>query len=189
MFAVRLDRHARLPTLHRHPAPGRSPAGLAKLYREEVGFAWMPPEQLHLTLRFLGDVDDERLDSLSDALARIRIAPFFLPLEGVGGFPPRGMPKVIWVGVGRGHPLLFQLRQRLDDTLLALGIDADIRNFHPHVTLARLGPTAVPVAAAHYLKRHRDFLGPALHVEGFALYRSELHPAGAVHTLVRDFRF
>lgn len=160
---------------------------LAGLYSDLPGFAWTPPAQLHVTLRFLAELDEDQTEALVEALARVHVAPFLLALEGAGVFPPRGNPTVIWIGLGRAHPLLFQLRQRLDDTLLALGLDVDLRTFHPHVTLARLRPDAAPVAAAHYLKRHREFVGPEFRVTRFGLYASELTAAGPVHTLRREF--
>jgi 2'-5' RNA ligase len=168
-----------LPDAHRH--------ALAKLYRDEPGFAWTPPAQLHVTLRFIGALDDMQEERLNAGLDAIRVAPFFLPLEAVGSFPPRGPAKVIWVGVGRGHPLLFQLRQKIDDLLVALGLDADVRTFHPHVTLARIRPEAVPLAVAHYLKRYREFAGPQLHIDRFGLYVSKLSSEGAAHELLREF--
>ena len=151
------------------------------------GLAWAPPEQLHLTLRFLGDVDETHVADLTAALARVRVEPFVLPVEGLGTFPPRGPAQVLWAGVGHGHPRLFQLRQQIDDALLALGLPVDLRLFHPHVTLARVKRDASPAAVAQFLKQHRDFAAAPLRAEAFNLYASELHPAGAVHTLRQSF--
>jgi 2'-5' RNA ligase len=88
--------------------------------------------------------------------------------------------------VGRGHPRLFQLRQRLDDALLACGLDLDVRTFHPHATLARCAEGAAPAIAA-LLRGRRDFAAPPFRVEAFDLYSSELRPSGAIHTLKRRF--
>jgi 2'-5' RNA ligase len=119
-------------------------------------------------------------------LATVQVAPFILPVEGVGTFPSNRPPRVLWIGVGSGHPRLFQLRQRLDDTLLALGLQLDVRTFHPHVTLARVTEDAAP-ALAHWLHVHRDFAAPPFRVEAFDLYSSELRPQGAIHTLKHRF--
>jgi 2'-5' RNA ligase len=62
-----------------------------------------------------------------------------------------------------------------------------VRTFHPHVTLARIRPGAPPVAVAHYLKRHKEFAGPQLHVDRFGVYASELTQTGSVHRLLREF--
>ena len=169
------------------PLPDEARRVLAGLTTDLPGFAWTPPEQLHVTLRFLGELDADRCAALDSALGAIRVAPFLLPLAGVGAFPPRGHPTVLWAGLGRGHPLLFQLRQRLDDSLLALGLNLDLRTFHPHVTLARLRPDAAPVAAEHYVKRHRDFAGPEFRVTRFTHYSSVLQPGGPLYTVEREF--
>jgi 2'-5' RNA ligase len=149
------------------------------------GITWTRPEQLHLTLRFLGDVPAPQIEAMSERLAAIRVSEFVLPLEGLGTFPPHSQPRVVWLGVGSGHPRLFQLRQRLDDALLAGGVQFDVRTFHPHVTLGRC-PSAAPGLAA-WLHQHRDFTAPPFRVEAFDLYASELRPTGAIHTLKQRF--
>lgn len=147
---------------------------------------WTQEHQLHLTLRFLGDTDEAALAPLITRLAAIRVQPFFLPLEGVGAFPERSSPRVLWAGVGAGHPRLHQLRQRIDDTLLAVGVDADLRRFHPHVTLARCGEHAAK-AAQQWVRSHREFAGPSFSVDAFELHASELRPEGALHRLIERF--
>ena len=150
------------------------------------GVAWTRPEQLHVTLRFLGDVPPEQIEPLIARLETVRVGPFILPLEGVGSFPPNRPPRIVWMGVGSGHPRLFQLRQRLDDALLAAGMQLDVRTFHPHVTLARAAESAAS-AVSHWLHTRRDATAPPFRVEAFELYSSVLQPAGAVHTLLRRF--
>lgn len=147
---------------------------------------WTPPHQYHLTLRFIGEVAATRLAAIERALMPIRVEPFILPVAGVGAFPPGRPPRVLWAGVGAGHPRLHQLRQRVDDTLLACGLsDLDVRVFHPHFTLGRCGPACSAGAVAGFLKKHREFEAPPFRVEAFTLYRSTLAPGGAVHTPVR----
>ena len=166
--------------------PGSLRALLASLAQPLHGVNWTRPEQLHLTLRFLGEVPAEQLEPMIARLEAVRVAPFVLPLEGVGAFPPNRPPRVLWAGIGQGHPRLFQLRQRLDDALLASGLALDVRTFHPHVTLARC-PENAGAAAAQWLHARRDFVGPEFRVDAFHLYASELRPSGAVHTLRRHF--
>lgn len=159
---------------------------LRELPRKVNGISWSRPEQWHLTLRFLGDVAEDQIDPLLTRLATIEVEPFILPIEGVGTFPPNRPPRVVWVGIGAGHPRLFQLRQRVDDAVLAVGVDLDVRTFHPHVTLARCDGD-VGAGLTQWLHDHRDFAAPPIRVESFALFRSELQSQGAVHTLVRAF--
>jgi 2'-5' RNA ligase len=151
-----------------------------------AGLAWTHPAQLHLTLRFLGDVPEETIPRLIDELATVRIAPFLLPIEGVGAFPPRPPARVLWAGVAHADPRLFQLRQQVDDALLRTALPVDLRNFHPHVTLARVGERAAP-AAARWLRTHAEFAAPPFRAEHFDLFASRLEPAGAVHVLKHRF--
>lgn len=167
------------------PEPVR--AALAALAQPLPGVTWTQPEQLHLTLRFIGDVDETQIASSIARLETVQVAPFILPVEGVGAFPPNRPPRVLWAGVGSGHPRLFQLRQRLDDALLASGLSQlDVRTFHPHATLARCTENAA-AAATRWLQVHRDFAAAPFRVEAFDLVASELRPGGAVHTLKRRF--
>ena len=161
---------------------------LMGLFDRLRSIVWTRPEQLHLTLRFLGDVDTERVNPIEAALERVRVEPFLLSLSSVGAFPPREAARIIWVGVGHGHPRLNQLRQQIDDALLATGLPVDVRRFHPHVTLGRVKNDAAPGAAIEFLKRHRDFEGAPFRTEAFHLCASELRLGGAVHTLKREFR-
>ena len=159
---------------------------LAALAQPLPGVNWTRPEQLHVTLRFLGDVPVEQIEPMMGRLAKVQVAPFILPVEGVGTFPPNRPPRVLWIGTGSGHPRLFQLRQRIDDALLASGLQVDVRTFHPHVTLARCTENAAP-AVTHWVHTHRETAAPPFRVEAFDLYSSDLQPNGAVHTLTRSF--
>jgi len=150
------------------------------------GVSWVRREQLHVTVRFLGDVATERIEGMCGRIAAIRVEPFLLPIETVGSFPPKRPPRVIWVGTGAGHPRLFQLRQRLDDALIGAGIEFDVRRFQPHVTVARCTENAA-LGVAQWLHRHRDFAAPPFRVEAFELYSSVLREGGAEHTLIRRF--
>lgn len=155
---------------------------LAGLAQPLHGINWTRREQLHVTLRFLGDVPPEQFDSIVARLESVQVTPFVLPLEGVGTFPPNRPPRVLWMGIGSGHPRLFQLRQRLDDALLAAGLQLDVRTFHPHVTLARCTEEAAN-AVKQWAQTHRVTAAPPFRVESFSLFASELRPEGAVHTL------
>ena len=170
------------------PLPDTVKAQLKRVRYPIAGFAWVPPENLHLTMRFLGEVAAERRTALEARLAGVRVEPFILPVEGTGAFPPRRPPRVVWVGTGRSHPRLFQLRQRLDDALLMGGFDVDMRSFHAHVTVARLGPDTRDLAN-QWVIENEEFIGPPFRVEGFGLYSSLPGPEGSRYTLERWFAF
>ena len=167
-------------------APVPVVAALSAAMHPAHGFAWTRLEQLHLTLRFLGDTPAALVAPLRERLRANRVASFTLPVEGLGVFPPRGLPRVLWCGIGNGHPHIHQLRQRIDDALLALGIDCDLRQFVPHFTLARLTPAA-RAQLPHWLHTHRNLAAPPFRVDRFTLYASELRAEGAVHTVVEEY--
>lgn len=136
---------------------------------------------MHLTLAFLGTVPADIQDSLCQKLDAISWKRFFLPLGGLGTFPNKGWPKILWIGVGTGHPHLFQLHKRVQEAILAAGLEPDLRSFHPHVTLARCRDVS-PQTIRPFLKSHADLEAGMIHVESFCLNSSELTPAGSVYT-------
>lgn len=140
---------------------------------------WVPLDQLHLTLRFIGDADKDTFAAIRTALATVKGAPFELELEGVGHFPPGKRPRVLWVGMKRNEPLL-KLAQDVELALASTGIPRDERPFSPHITLARFREPAFGVAT--FEKRHRGFALPPFTVTAFYLYSSVLTPKGAIHT-------
>jgi len=168
------------------PAPVR--AELAALAAPLGGMRWTPADNLHLTLRFIGETTPERQDALADALRRVRVESFVLPVGGTGLFPSRGPAKVLWAGVGHGHPRLHQLRKQVDEALLTVDPGLAMPGFHAHFTLGRLEANHEPKAIARFLERHRAFEAPPFRVAEFHLMASELragHPPA--YRVVRGF--
>lgn len=135
---------------------------------------------MHLTLKFIGEVEGGLINDIINVLDGIHVEPFHVPVEGLGAFPHRGPPQVTWVGVGRGHPRLFQLQYRIENALLALGIEPDMRGYHPHITLAHTSKAA-PGAVHHFLKRHRSFEAPPFRATAFTLFSSHASSAGQIY--------
>lgn len=161
-------------------------ASVAALSEPMRGVKWTATEQLHLTLRFIGDTEPEPRDRMIERLRHVRVESFILSPQEVGTFPPNRPPRVVWVGVGSGHPRLFQLRQQIDDAILATGMPLDVKTFHPHITIARC-TDELTAAFPRWLHLHREFAAPAFRVDAFDLYSSELRPDGAVHTRLGRF--
>ena len=101
------------------------------------GFRWVPPESLHLTLRFLGGIGPELLDGLRAGLRGVRGRPFQVALDGVGTFGGRAAPRVVWVGLREGVEPAAELAGRVEAVCQAAGLDPEARPFRGHVTLAR----------------------------------------------------
>jgi 2'-5' RNA ligase len=145
------------------------------------GVRWTERNQMHLTLGFFPDVSEHVDRALRENLNAIEFRAFFLPLQGIGTFPSKGPPKIIWIGVGKGHPHLFQLHKRVQDAALAVGLEADLRPWHPHITLARCRGVYGGVLRK-FLKSNAELDAGMFRVDAFHLYCSELTPAGPIHT-------
>ena len=140
---------------------------------------WVPPEQLHLTLCFIGEVSGTAFLDIREALAEIAAAPFSLRLQGVGFFPPRGQPRVVWAGIERSEPLLV-LQRKITTRLFHLGFEPENRKFSPHIPLARLQQTS-PAKVGKYLELHGLVGSEPFAVDHFLLYSSILGRKGASH--------
>jgi 2'-5' RNA ligase len=154
---------------------------LAELDPHIRGARWTDPDQMHLTLGFFDRVPEDIELRLREKLGGIQFKGFFLPIVGLGKFPEKGQPKVIWIGVGAAHPHLFQLHKRIQEAALQCGLEPELRPFHPHVTIARCRD--VPEGALRkFLKSNVDLDLGMFRVDSFQLYSSELTPAGPIHT-------
>lgn len=154
---------------------------LEELNPQLSGMRWTPADQLHLTLGFFGYVESTIEQALRDKLQAIDFHSFFLPLTGVGTFPPKGPPKIIWIGVGSGHPHLFQIYKRVQEAALGAGLEPELRSWHPHITLARCRDVS-RTALQPFLKKNAELDAGLIKVENFHLYSSKLLPSGSVHT-------
>lgn len=137
-------------------------------------------QTMHLTVRFIGEVDGGLANNIADALGNIEGKPFDLKVKDTGHFPPRGEPKVIWAGVAANEKL-SALRNQIERTLVEQGIEAEKRKYTPHITLARLHDTPADWVA-RYLSEHALFSCDPFTVSEFHLYSSQLSSKGAIHT-------
>ncbi|UFS72111.1 RNA 2',3'-cyclic phosphodiesterase [Geomonas sp. RF6] len=152
---------------------------IAELRFELPAARWVPVEQLHLTLRFIGEVDPATFQLIRKALAAVPVEGFSLTLRGVGHFPPGKHPRVLWVGMDPSPPLI-RMQQHIEGTMRELGIPGEERRFSPHITLARLQDA--PVSAVNAFEaRHQAFACPPFEVREFHLYSSVLSGKGATH--------
>ena len=144
------------------------------------GVRWTQTDQMHLTLGFFGGVPEDVEIKLREKLSAIQFGAFFLNLNGVGVFSAKGAPKIIWIGVGKAHPHMFQIHQRVQEAALAAGIEPELRPWHPHITLARCRDISTQ-ALRKFLQTRADFDAGMIRVEAFHLYASQLTPAGPIH--------
>jgi RNA 2',3'-cyclic 3'-phosphodiesterase len=147
-----------------------------------AGARWQRDDQLHLTLRFIGEVDRHRAVDIAAALASVRFDPLELALAGPGSFDRRGRIDTLWVGVSPAEGVTA-LAQRINQALLRVGIAPDARAFIPHITVARLPRNAGSIG---------DFPNQALpttrfRITGFALWQSQLGHDGADYEVIERY--
>lgn len=149
--------------------------------REDLsGVRWVDGLSLHLTLKFLGEVEAEDCVRIKEVLSRVSVRSFILPVEGVGVFPTRGQSTVMWAGLGRGHPHLYQLHKWINDRLYGIGYEPDRRVLRPHITVARCQDASHEVVKG-WMKRHVCFAAAPFFVKEVVLYSSKLLPGGPLY--------
>lgn len=161
--------------------PDRIKRWLVELDPALPGMRWASADHLHLTLGFFGQVSAPAEVALREHLSSISFGSFVLPVQGIGAFPPKGPPKIIWIGPGTGHPHLFQIHKRVQEAALAAGLEPDLRPWHPHITLARCGNVSAQ-EARRFLEKNAELDPGMFRVEEFSLYSSRLTPAGSIYT-------
>jgi RNA 2',3'-cyclic 3'-phosphodiesterase len=150
---------------------------------------WVRAENLHVTLKFIGHVDGEKLDAIRGALAEVRSdASVELRFRGLGFFPNDRRARVLWAGV-EGSPNLATLADEIDARLAKLGIARETRDFAPHLTLARFDPPGISetLHAAAQKNAAREF--GSVRTGEFHLFESKTRPTGAEYTRLSSFFF
>lgn len=153
---------------------------LAGLHDAALPGRWTPIQQYHLTLRFIGEVAEDRVATVEKTLAALEGAAFSLQGRGVGVFPSRRRPRVLFAAL-HPAPTLLTLQAHVEQALRVLGLDDDPKPFHPHVTLARLRQAKAQTVRS-FLRRHQTFTLTPFEVDRFYLYESVLRSEGALHT-------
>lgn len=163
---------------------------IAELRRRVEGMAprakvtWVASERAHLTLRFIGEVDDEQGARIMAALREpLAISRFAVAWGSLGAFPARGSPRVLWIGVVEGGETLMQAESEVSRRLAALGIPAEDRAYRPHLTLARVRDAA-GIRGAPLFEGLEPRIGET-RVDAITLFQSTLSPKGPTYTTLQ----
>jgi 2'-5' RNA ligase len=157
---------------------------LAGLRGGLAGARWIDPEDYHITLRFIGDVDGATADRFDEALGKIRSPAFDLVMDCVGSFGGR-KPRTVWAGVA-ANGALAALSRANELAAQKAGLEPEGRNFHPHITLARLRG-AKSDNVARYLSERGAFLTQPFTVRRFVLYSSRASKGGGPYVVERAY--
>lgn len=149
-----------------------------------AGVRWQTDDQLHITLRFIGEVNRHTGSDIAAALGSVRHPPFEVSLNGIGTFGRRGQPGVLWAGPAPHQPLKA-LHKKVDQACVRTGIAPEGRAYHPHITLARLkrGSGTVEGVAETYA----GLTSPAFLIDSLTLFESTLPPDGAVYAPIERY--
>lgn len=151
----------------------------------EVRASWSREENLHLTLKFLGDTPVPKVESLAQAARRAatKVEPFEVVIGGCGAFPSKGQPRVLWAGIEDPSGQLALLHRTLEDECSNAGFPRELRPFHPHLTIARIRK---PYDSRHLATLHKElgFEPEAARASELAVIRSELLREGSRHTII-----
>lgn len=149
------------------------------------GARWQDDEQLHLTLRFIGEVDRHRAEDMAAALGAVRAAAFTLSLAGVGRFERRGRTDTLWVGV-TPRDGVAALARKVSEVVTRVGLHPETRAFLPHVTMARMARSA-PGPVEPWLEHHAGLASASWTVDAFCLFESRLGHDGARYEAVARY--
>ncbi len=163
---------------------------MGKLHLADPTLKTIEPSLMHVTLKFLGDTEESKVKAISEAMKKAieGLAPFDIDLKGMGAFPHKDRPRVIWVGLENAQPLAV-IARRLEELLGPLGFEPERRGFTPHLTVARARVEKSIPAVRSVLEDHvRSHLGNA-HVDRILLKKSVLTRSGPIYSTVEEARF
>lgn len=169
-------------------------AELKRRMPESRGLSWVNPEGIHLTLRFLGDMDEAHIEAITRVLqtAAASVQTFRLEARGIGGFPTPARARVLWVGLsGEAGAIsaLQQLQATIEEGVVEIGFAKENRAFTPHLTLARIRERGAGGSVAGIVMNEADRVVGELRAGSVSLIKSELRPKGAVYTSLVEVPF
>jgi 2'-5' RNA ligase len=154
------------------------------LKKVDADVGWIAPENLHITLKFIGSIDEEKIEAITniikDSVTHIR--PFDLDYRGVGILPAEKNPRVIFVEVIDGGGVLVKIHERLDNQLMALGVEHEDRKFKAHLTVGRIKTRRNVRKLIENLNSYNGFDFGSEHVTQVVLMKSNLSPEGPIYT-------
>lgn len=151
-----------------------------------IGARWQDEDQLHITLRFLGERPARAANDIAECLSYVSARSAAMGLEGIGQFDRKGRPESLWVGV-RPADDVRRLQKKVSRALEGVGVRPDSRAYLPHLTIARFSRGAGPLD--HFMAQHGGFRIPPFMVSDFCLFESHLTQEGAVYSIVERYEF
>lgn len=144
-------------------------------------------QNIHVTMRFLGDVSPAMVDKIFEEMKKVQFVPFNVQLKGIGVFPSLSYPRVVWAGISEGVSQLRSVFEQLEPRLRGLGFAPDEHGFSPHLTIARVRSARNKAQLADYVKENATHDFGIIRAECLRLKRSALSPKGPTYSTLREF--
>ena len=144
------------------------------------------PENIHMTVRFLGDIQPPMVDAIHEEMKQISFTPFTVELIGFGAFPKPNYPRVVWAGIRKGASELKDVFEQLEPRLRGLGFKPDTKGFSPHLTIARVRTGRNKAGLAETIHELEDYEFGTVKAECLRLKKSDLTPRGPIYSNLRE---
>ncbi len=144
------------------------------------------PQNIHLTVRFLGNISPPMVDAIHEEMKQLSFAPFDVELRGLGAFPKLTYPRVVWAGIKKGARELVNVFEQLEPRLRGLGFKPDTKGFSPHLTIARVRTGRNKAQLIKIVRELQDYDFGTIKAECLRLKKSVLTPKGPIYTTLRE---
>ena len=145
------------------------------------------PQNIHVTIRFLGDISPGMVEKVYEAIKTVKLTPFAIQVRGLGVFPSLNYPRVVWAGMADGVEQLRSIFTQLEPQIRALGFPADAYGFSPHLTIARVRTGKNKERLAEFVTKKCDFEFGIIKANCLRLKRSQLSPKGPTYSTIKEF--
>ncbi|MEM2250178.1 MAG: RNA 2',3'-cyclic phosphodiesterase [Candidatus Bathyarchaeia archaeon] len=145
------------------------------------------PKNIHITVRFLGNITPNMVDKIFEGMRKVQFVPFDVKIQGVGAFPDLRYPRVVWAGIRNGANELRGIFSQLEPYLRSLGFAPDPKGFSPHLTIARVRSGRNKAALAKFLMENVNYEFGVVRAECLRLKRSDLTPKGPIYSTLREY--
>jgi 2'-5' RNA ligase len=159
-----------------------------KFASSKASVKWVAPENTHVTLKFLGNVDEARLEEVYTACERATegFGPIELEMKAVGCFPTMNRPKIVWLGIERGTDLVKEIQQSIESELELAGFPSEQREFTAHLTIGRVKGKEGISNLCRLLEEDRNVFIGSMRAEKISVMKSKTTPAGAIYTELKS---
>ncbi len=156
---------------------------------KDMKVKWVRPESLHITLKFLGETDENIIPKLNDSISEIDLTPgpFSISFENIGFFPNLRKPRIMWIGITDKNSALSMMAEKIDETTATAGFERENRKFKPHLTIGRFKSGYCSEEFNRFIMNEKSRNFGEIHVDHFNLYKSILKPSGAEYKILKSF--